>query len=160
MEYKEATKKITEIIKAIHKGKYEVDFEEPSGIRECTAPDGRTFYKIIDMDGPKSSNDFGTCYVKVEGYTFSCDLETGEPHSVFFDELEEDYETPKGKYVTKEGLIEKIIDAFNERDDIWFCECTEMDSVMHLYAHIHGIQDPEYYWYEDRDCPKDVNSWW
>ena len=160
MDYSKARSAIDEIINAIKDGKYEVSFDEANNIRECTAPDGRTFYKVVDMDGVKSSNDFGTCYVDVNGYSFSCDLGTGEYESDFFDDIEEEYTLEDGTTVDKDDLIEEIIDAFNDTDDIYFGEYTEMDAQMEVFAKINKIEDPEYYWCEDSDCPIDVDDDW
>ena len=158
MEYSEVRAAIDEIINAIKEGKYDVSFDEPNGIKKCTAPDGRTFYKVVDMDGVKSSNDFGTCYVDVNGHSFSCDLETGEYESDFFDDIEDEYVLEDGTTVDKDDLIEEIIDAFNDTDDIYFGEYTDVADQMAVFAHINKIDNPEYYWFEDRDCPVDVDE--
>lgn len=50
MDYEEVLEAIDDIIDALKKGDYEVSYGDPSFIRECTAPDGRTFYKIVDID--------------------------------------------------------------------------------------------------------------
>ena len=160
MEYSEVRAAIDEILNAIKEGKYEVSFDEANNIRECTAPDGRTFYKVVDMDDAKSSNDFGTCYVDVNGYSFSCDLGTGEYESDFFDDLEEEYTLEDGTTVDKDELIEEIIDTFNDTDDIYFGEYTDMDAQMEVFAKINKIEDPEYYWCEDSDCPVDIDDGW
>ena len=160
MEYTEVRETVDKIIESVQKGNYEVSFEGPNNISSCTAPDGRTFYKFVDMDGVKSSNDFGSCNVVVLGYSFSCDLGTGDYESDFFDELEDEYEFEDGSVITKEELEEEVIDAFNDRDDIWFGEYTDMDWQMDIYAKANKIKDPEYYWCEDPDCPVDIDDCW
>ncbi len=160
MEYRDVKASIDRIVKAIKKGDYKVSYEEPNNIRECTAPDGRTFYKQVDMDDARSSNEFGSCTVDVGGYEFSCDWETGEYESDLFDDIDEEYELEDGSHICKEDLIELVIDALNEREDIFFGEYSDMDSQMDLYAMINHIKDPEYYWYEDDSCPVDINDGW
>ncbi len=160
MDYREVKDIIDGIIAAVQRGDYDVSYEEPNNIRVCTAPDGRTFYKFVDMDDAKYSNDYGSCYVYVEGQGFTCDLGTGEYESGFFDEIDDEYELDDGSHVSKEDLIEFVIDAFNERDDIFFGEFSDMDSQMNLYAMINHIKNPEYYWCEDDDCPVDIDDDW
>ena len=160
MDYSEVKELIDRIVKAIQNGKYKVSYEEPNNIRVCTAPDGRVFYKFVDMDDAKSSNDYGSCYVYVEEHGFTCDLGTGEYESGFFDEIDEEYELEDGSSVSKDELIERVIDAFNDRDDIYFGEYSDMDSQMKIYAKINGIKDPEYYWCEDDYCPVDIDDDW
>lgn len=160
MEYNEVNEIVDKILKAVKKGKYSVSFDEPNNINTCTAPDGRTFYKFVDMDGVKSSNDFGSCNVKVEGYSFSCDLGNGDYESDFFDEIEDEYELEDGSVVTKDEIEEEIIDAFNDRKDIWFGEYTDMDWQIEIFAKANNIKEPEYYWCEDDDCPVDIDDSW
>lgn len=160
MEYNEVREMMGKIIKSIKKGTYKISIDEANNIRSCTAPNGRTFYKVVDMDGVKSSNDFGTFYVEVEGYSFSCDLGTGEYESDFFDEMEEEYTLDDDTTVEKDELIDELIEVFNSREDIWFGEYAEMDWQMEIYAQFHNIKDPEYYWCEDSDCPVDIDDDW
>lgn len=160
MDYSEVRQIIDDIVKAVKKGKYQVDVDEPNNLWKCTAPDGRTFYKFVDMDGVKSSNDFGSCRVDVEGYSFSCDLGNGDYESDFFDELEDEYELEDGSTINKDELIEEVIDAFNDRDDIWFGEYSDMDWQMDIYAKVNNIKNPEYYWCDDSDCPVDIDDSW
>ena len=160
MDYKVVQETIDGIIEALKKGDYEVSYGDPNFIRECTAPDGRTFYKIVDMDDIKTSNDFGSCTVYVCDYEFSCDWGTGEYESWFFDDIEEEYELEDGTFVYKDDLIESVIDAFNDRDDIFFGEYTDNDWLMEMYAKKYGIKNIEYYWCEDDDCPVDIDDDW
>ena len=160
MNYKEIRETIDGIIDAITKGDYSVSYEEPNNIRECTAPDGRTFYKFVDMDDAKSSNDFGSCIVDVGDYVFSCDWGNGDYESRLFDEFDEEYQLEDGSFICKDDLIELVVDAFNERDDIYFGEYSDMDSQMELFARINQIANPEYYWCEDDDCPVDIDDDW
>lgn len=160
MDYKEIKEIIDGIIEAVNKGDYSVSYEEPNNIRECTAPDGRTFYKFFDMDDARSSNDFGSCTVRVGDYEFSCDWENGDYESRLFDEIDDEYELEDGSYVYKEDLVELVVDAFNEKDDIFFGEYSDMDSQMNLFARINHIKDPEYYWCEDDCCPVDIDDDW
>ena len=160
MEYTEVRAAIDAIIGAIREGKYEVCYEEANNIWECTAPDGRTFYKVVDMDGIKTSTDFGTCYVYVNEYSFTCDLGTGEYESSLFDDIENKYTLADGTTVKGDDLIEEIIDAFNHTDDICFGEYSSMDEQMEIFAMINNIKDPEYYWCEDSDCPIDIEDKW
>ena len=143
MEHKELKEIISNIKKALRSGNYTVDFDDPNCIWECMAPDGRTFYKFTDMDSAKTSSDFGSCIVNVAGYTFTCDLGTGDIDTDFPDDVSED-----------------LLDAFNNRHDIIFCECTDMDWCMTWYAKEHGIKNPEYYWEGDDDCPVDISDRW
>lgn len=160
MDYIEARKTIDQIIEDLRNNNYSVSFDEPNNIKECTAPDGRTFYKFFDMDDVKTGNYFGSCNVDVEGYTFSCDLGNGDYESDFFDELEDEYELEDGISISKDELIEEIIDAFNDQEDIYFGEYSDMDWQMDIYAKIYKIKNPEYYWCEDSDCPIDINDRW
>ncbi len=160
MDYKEVQETIDGILDALKKGDYEVSYGDPNFIRECTAPEGRTFYKIVDMDDIKTSNDFGSCTVYVSDYEFSCYWGTGEYESRFFDDIEEEYELEDGTCVFKDDLIECVIDAFNDRNDIFFGEYTDKDWLMELYAKKYGIKNIEYYWCEDDDCPVDINDGW
>ena len=160
MDYREVKETIDGIVKAIKKGEYEVSYEDSNNIRECTAPDGRTFYKFVDMDDAKSSNCYGSCTVYVDGHEFSCDWEYGDYESAFFDEIDEEYELEDGSRVFKEDLIETVVDAFNDRKDIFFGAYSDMDSQMELFSKIYHIKNPEYYWYEDDYCPVDINDGW
>ena len=160
MEYSELRAAIDEIINAIKEGKYKVSFDVSNNIRECTAPDGRTFYKIVDMDDAQSSNDYGTCYVDVNGYSFSCDLETGEYESDFFDDIEDEYTLEDGTIVDRDDLIEEVIDAFDDTDDIYFGVYKDIDAQMEIFAKIYKIENPEYYSRWDGDCPVDIYDDW
>ena len=159
MEYSKVKDAIDSITKAVRKGNYKVSYDDPNFIVPCTAPDGRTFYKLVDHDSMKYSNDFGGCTVEVSGYTFYCDWGNGDYESSFFDEIDEEYDLENGSIVFKDDLIEKIIDTFNDRKDIFFGEYTDMDWQMEMYAKQNGIVDPEYYWWEDDDCPVDINDY-
>ena len=160
MEYREVKETIDGILKAISKGDYKVSYGDPNFICECTAPDGRSFYKIVDMDGVKTSNDFGSCTVYVCGHEFSCDWGTGDYESLFFDEIEDEYVLKDGTCICKDDLIESVIDAFNDRDDIFFGEYTDNDWLMEMYAKKYGIKNIEYYWCEDDYCPVDISDSW
>ena len=162
MEYKEVRKQIDAIVEAIGKGLYEVEYNEPENFYECTAPDGRKFFKFVDMDSARHGTDFGSCTVCVKDYTFSFDWGTGERESKFLEELEDSYELEDGSSVTREQLEQEIIDAFDERDNIFTGEYTDMDSQMDVYCSMYHV-DPdeiEYFWGEDMDCPLDINDSW
>lgn len=160
MHYQEVKEIIDGIVKAIKNGDYRVSYEDANNIRECTAPDGRTFYKVVDMDDAKSSTDFGSCTVEVAGYEFSCSWEYGDYESTLFDEIDDEYELEDGTVIHKEDLVDQIIDALIDRDDIFFGTYTDVDSQMELFAKIYHIKNPEYYWYEDDYCPIDISSGW
>jgi hypothetical protein len=126
MDYEEVLEAIDDIIDALKKGDYEVSYGDPIFIRECAAPDGRTFYKIVDIDDIKKSNDFGLCTVYICGHEFSCDWGTGDYESWFFDDIEEEYELEDGTCIYKDDLIESVIDAFNDRDETFSSEKTRI----------------------------------
>lgn len=160
MDYSEARATADKIIKAVKRGKYAVSYGEPNNIFTCTAPDGRTFYKIVDMDGIKSCNDSGWCEIVVEDYTFTCDLGNGDYESDFFDELDEEYVLEDKSLVMKEEIEEEIIDAFRKRKDIFWGEYTEMEQQMEFFAKLNKIRNPEYYWFEETDCPINIDDKW
>ncbi len=165
MDYKEVKDKVNSIIESIERGNYEVSYEEPNNIERCTAPDGRTFYKIIDMDGPKTSTDFGSCEVMVNGYYFRCDwidwpLDE-KIESDFLDQIEDCYELSDGSRVYKEDILEELVDEFEKREDIYFGTYVEMDDQMWIYSKINDMDIPdEYYWWEDSDCPVNIDGDW
>ena len=72
----------------------------------------------------------------------------------------ESRELEDGTYVYKDDLIESVIDAFNDRDDIFFSENTDNDWLMEMYAKKYGIKNIEYYWFEDDYCPLDITNGW
>lgn len=158
MEYSEAKQVTEDICMALKTKKYVVKYDEPNNIFECTAPDGRTFYKLVDMDDVRSSNDFGACHVCVntpEGdYNFSCDLGTGEYESDFFDELEDEYELADGPVVTRESIEEKVLDALYSCKDICFGECIDFDGQVDLWL----PDDAECYCSWEDDCPVDIDD--
>lgn len=158
MEYKEVRKQIDAIVEAIGKGDYKVSYEEPNNISECVAPDGRKFYKIYDLDDARSSNEFGSCTVEVKGYSFTCNWETAEVESEFFDEIDYSYELSDGSVVSYDELKEEVLDAFEFRDDIYFGEYVAPEDQMEVFGMINHVKDPEYYYYEDEDCPEDAEE--
>ena len=160
MDYKEVKETIDRIVKSIKKGNYSVSYDEPNNIICCTAPNGRTFYKVESLDDARSSTDFGSCTVDVEGMSFRCDWEYGEYDSNFFDEMDDQYELSDGSCYSKEELIDIVVDAFNTRRDIFFGEYSDTDSQMDIYAEINHIKNPEYYWWEDEECPVDIDNGW
>lgn len=158
MEYNELRKLIDGISDAISKGNYKVSYEEPNNISECFAPDGRKFYKITDQDGARSSNEFGSCTVEVMGYTFTCNWETAEVESDFFDEFDDSYELPDGSTLSYDELKEDVLESFEDRDDIFFGEYISPEDQMEVFGMINHIEDPEYYYSEDEDCPVDTEE--
>lgn len=160
MNYNEVRETIDKIVKAVKEGNYSVSYEAPNNIGSCTAPDGRTFYKVYSMDDARSSTCFGSCSVDVEGCSFLCNLENGEVESEFFDNIEDEYELEDGSHVEKEELVGEIVDAFENTDDIVVGEYTDVDAQMSFYALVNDIDDPEYYWCEDDDCPIDKDDDW
>lgn len=159
MEYQEVRETVEAIIKAIEESNYSSDVEGPDNIEKCTAPDGRTFYKVLDMDGVKSSTFFGNCTVEVEGYEFRFDLENGDVESDFLGQLEESYELEDGTVVTREEIEERITDAFRERRDIKMGIYGEPQEQMDLFCHANGIKDDvEFYWWDDDDCPINIED--
>lgn len=158
MEYNEVKQTIKTIKQAIKKGDYSVTIHEPNNIMECTALDGRTFYKVMDMDDATSGNDFGSCEVKVAGYEFSCDFETGECESTFFDEINDEYKAKNGRTISKDRLIGETLDAFYKSKDILWGTYVEPDEQMMVYAKVERLKNPEYYWGEDDCCPLEEGS--
>lgn len=120
--------------------------------------DGRTFYKVMDMDDATSGNDFGSCEVKVAGYEFSCDFETGECESTFFDEINDEYKAKNGRTISKDRLIGETLDAFYKSKDILWGTYVEPDEQMMVYAKVERLKNPEYYWGEDDCCPLEEGS--
>jgi hypothetical protein len=161
MDYSEVKK----LISSIREGNYQVDYEEPNNIESCTAPDGRTFYKVADLDGPRSSTNFGACYVEVNGYHFTfdwgCEYYEDRVESDFFDQLEEsEFDDDIDDDYDIDSIIDEIMEEFEKRDDIYIGPYTDVDGQMEVYAMIHDLSDPEYYYYDDEDCPIDIDSSW
>lgn len=157
MDYKEVRETIDSIIEAVQKGEYTVSYDEPNNIRECTAPDGRKFYKVLDLDDATSANDFGYCTVEVCGREFSCNLNSGDYESDLFDELEDVY-NDEGEFYYKENIIEEVVDAFNDRDDIHFYRCDDDDDIVMIYERCHDLEDIECYSEQDDECPIDIDD--
>ncbi len=158
-DYSEVRKELDRILEMIKKGDYTTDYEEPNFIRKCTAPDGRTFYMVENLDDAKSSNTFGSFTVYVGDYYFTCNYEDGEFESDFFDELDEDgYELDDEEWISKEELMEEVTDALYSRDDVYIGERTETDDVMRVFAKCNKIENPEYYWCDNCDSPSDIDS--
>ena len=157
MDYKTVRETIDKVVSAINKGNYTVEYESPNCVEECTALDGHTFYKGIDLDSPKTSNDFGYCQVTVEGYTFACDLNNGDYESDFFDQIDNMYEV-NGEIINKQELIEEITDLLDEKDGIYFHMLDDFDEIMQVYALANNIENPEYYYWDDDDCPIDEDD--
>ena len=154
MDYNEVKKVLELIDKDLKSGNYEVRWCEPNNIRMCKAPDGRTYYLFVDMDGPRSCNYFGECAVDVGDYEFTCDLGSGEYKSYFFDELDEEYSLSDGTVVNREYIEKEVVDMLNSRKDICFCECTNLDWQAELFL----PKDAEYYFPGSDDCPVDISD--
>lgn len=158
MDYNEVKQTINNIKEAIKNKEYKVKLYESDCIATCKALDGRTFYKIVDRDSARTSNDYGSCQVEVAGYEFICDLGNGECESTFFDEIEDEYVLEDGTRIDGENLKEDLLEAFYAADDIYFGEYTDPDSQMDICSKVYGLKDPEYYYYEDCDCPYDIDE--
>ena len=159
MDYKE----VKDMINSIREGNYHVAYEEPNNIESCTAPDGRTFYRVTDKDSWKTSTIFGECQVEVNGYHFTFDwgFENFKERveSDFFDQLE-DFQLNDGTIVRKDEVIEQVMNEFDKRDDIYTDSYTNPYEQMWIYCQIRNMSLPEYYWWDDEDCPIDINKSW
>ncbi len=158
MTYKEIIKKIKEIEDAIASGNYTIDYDCPNNINERIAPDGSTFYVLTDMDGIKSSNYFGSNRIFVAGISIKCELEYGEWESDLFDEIEDDYELPDDEYIDKDEIIERIQDIVCEADGFITGSRTEGEEQISVYETMTGREVEDYYMWEDRDIPMDVEE--
>ena len=159
MTYDEITKKVKEIKKAIKAGKYTIDYDEPNFVFEHTAPDGSKFYVLVDMDGVRSSNYFGENTIHVAGVSFKCELEEGEWESKFFDEIEDSYELPKGKFVQKDELIEKIKEIVSEANGFLTGSIAfDGDLQIQAYEVMMNCQIDEYFLDEIGDMPMDISD--
>ena len=157
MDYDEVKQTIETFREAIENGEYKVTTCEPDNVARCKAPDGRTFYMIIDRDDAKSSNDLGSCTVEIAGYEITYDFGMQEFDSSFFDEIEDEYILEDGNRVDGDDLIGEAIEAL-DADGIYFGDYTDLDGEMEICSKIWGLEDPEYYYYEDSECPYDVGE--
>ena len=132
------------ILNSINEGKYKYEFEPSNSIEECEKYDGSKFYKLVDLDGPRSSTDLGTFTVTVQGeesHEFIYDMNCGDWNGDDFCEDEEIVEALEG------------IDEFIDYEDY------DGDKQWEVYATVNKIPiNSDYYWYEDEDCPTDIYS--
>jgi len=158
MEYKEVKEIMDRIVLSLKKGRYTLSYQEPNFIRRCTAPDGRTFLLFVDKSLTDEGNCFGSSSVDVEGYTFTCDYDTGECTSSFFDQIERGYYV-NGNQIAKSVLVDELMNAFKERDDIFFGECySDVGWAMEIYAKYNHIEKYEFFWGEDCDAPLNIDD--
>lgn len=128
-----------EILKAIENGNYEVSFEEPNNIIQCTKYDGTVFYKMRDDDAKFGCHP-GYCHVDILDYTFTCDLGTGD-------------------WDGDEELIddEDIINAIESIDGVIYGEHYDGYSYLEIYyAANPDAQDGELY--GDGEGPVDIDD--
>lgn len=157
MDYKEIKEKIEEIRTAIEKHDYQVDYEPANNIGRCFAPDGTECYVIENMDGPRSSTDFGRNSIDIAGETFCCELETGECESSYFNAILEDYEAGEGE-PSAEEVIDTIIELLDTTDDFLVGEYTDVGSQITAYELMNNCVIENYYWCEDYDRPMDADD--
>ena len=133
------------ILEALEFGNYQMRFEPVNSVDERTKYDGTNFYVFLDLDGPRSSTDMGTCTIEVNSdetcHEFIYDMNTGEWEG---DEL-----------CNEEEIVEALesLDGFIPYDDYDF------DRQWEVYAETYNIPiDASYYWCENNDYPKDIES--
>ena len=159
MTYEELTKKIQEIEEAIAAKDYTIDYYPPNFFQELTAPDGSSFILHVDMDGIRSSNDFGSNTIHIAGVSLECELEYGEWKSKLFDEIEEKYELPNGDFVDKDELVERIKDIVSKAKGFLSGTITESaDQQVKAYEVMNNCKIEEYFWYENDDHPMDIDE--
>ena len=128
------------VLKAIEDGEYEVEIEEPNNVCYHERYDGSPFYVMVG-DDIKFGVWAGSCTVHVGDHVFTCDLDYGEWSG---DELLED---------------EDIIKALENADGVIWGEHLGTDEQWEVYSAANGItEDVPYFWCEDDECPKDVDS--
>lgn len=131
---------------AIEKGEYKISFEEPNNIELEENSKGERFY-VIYGDDVKFGVSGGYCYVEIAGYSFSCDLGTGEWE---WDE-DDDYEDDDD-YIDEDEVIELL----ESIPGVLYGEMLEPDQQMKVYYKANpNAEKLDYYWYEDDDIPCD-----
>lgn len=128
------------VLKAIKDGEYEVEIEEPNNVCYHERYDGTPFYVMIG-DDVKFGVWAGSCTVHVGEHSFTCDLDYGEWSG---DDLLDD---------------DDIVNALENADGVIWGEHLGTDGQWEVYSAANNItEDIPYFWCEDDECYKDVDS--
>lgn len=149
MNANDVRKKIEEIKEAIKNKKYSVSYDIPNFIDEHTAIDGTKYILVEDLDGPTRSNDFGCCYVKIAGISFSETLEPYEPviECSYLDSLE-NMEREAGDNEDYVEIIKELIESIPEFSSA--LSMSDIDGQVENYKKMTGSDLYEFYSYDER----------
>ena len=141
-------KKIDLLRLAIENEDYKISFGEPNNIELCTRYDGTKFYIIRD-DGIKFGVDGGCCHIEIAGYSFTCDLGTGDWE---LDDVNDSDDNDE--YVDDNELIELL----ESIPDVLSGVMLSPDEQMEVYFRANPeAEELDYFWCEDDEKPTDID---